>query len=213
MDDYIDYYRQIEELQDVLREKLTGISFGTLRDNFKSELLDMKSDAKTMGENIGETLFESMVESLMSEKYDKRLKEWYEAFADYMSDDGKLSDAELAELKRRYQGIVDDAIRERDALADAMGYDPEKGGTSQSGKAGSYSAISQDQGTKLEGLFVSAQMHLASIDQKIEDVTGKWGAAADSLSRIAENTESNAQSAGEIKELLEKIARDGIRTK
>ena len=56
-------------------------------------------------------------------------------------------------------------------------------------------------------------MHLASIDQKIEDVTGKWGAAADSLSRIAENTESNAQSAGEIKELLEKIARDGIRTK
>lgn len=213
MDDYIDYYRQIEELQDALREKLTGISFGTLRDNFKSELLDMKSDAKTMGENIGETLFESMVESLMSEKYDKRLKEWYEAFADYMSDDGKLSEQELAELKRRYQGIVDDAIRERDALADAMGYDPEKGGTSQSGQAGSYNAISQDQGTKLEGLFVSAQMHLASIDQKIEDVTGKWGAASDALSRIEENTESNAKSAGEIKELLIKIARDGIRTK
>lgn len=213
MDDYIDYYRQIEELQDALREKLTGISFGTLRDNFKSELLDMKSDAKTMGENIGETLFESMVESLMSEKYDKRLKEWYEAFADYMSDDGKLSEQELAELKRRYQGIVDDAIRERDALADAMGYDPEKGGTSQSGQAGSYNAISQDQGTKLEGLFVSAQMHLASIDQKIEDVTGKWGAASDALSRIEENTESNAKSAGEIKELLEKIARDGIRTR
>lgn len=213
MDDYIDYYRQIEELQDALREKLTGISFGTLRDNFKSELLDMKSDAKTMGGNIGETLFESMVESLMSEKYDKRLKEWYEAFADYMSDDGKLSEQELAELKRRYQGIVDDAIRERDALADAMGYDPEKGGTSQSGQAGSYNAISQDQGAKLEGLFVSAQMHLASIDQKIEDVTGKWGAASDALSRIEENTESNAKSAGEIKELLEKIARDGIRTK
>lgn len=213
MDDYIDYYRQIEELQDALREKLTGISFGTLRDNFKSDLLDMKSDAKTMGENIGETLFESMVESLMSEKYDKRLKEWYEAFADSMSDDGKLSEQELSELKRRYQGIVDDAIRERDALADAMGYDPEKGGTSQSGKAGSYSAMSQDQGTKLEGLFVSAQMHLASIDQKIEDVTGKWGAASDALSRIEENTESNAKSAEEIKELLIKIARDGIRTK
>lgn len=213
MDDYIDYYRQIEELQDALREKLTGISFGTLRDNFKSDLLDMKSDAKTMGENIGETLFESMVESLMSEKYDKRLKEWYEAFADSMSDDGKLSEQELSELKRRYQGIVEDAIRERDALADAMGYDPEKGGTSQSGKAGSYSAMSQDQGTKLEGLFVSAQMHLASIDQKIEDVTGKWGAASDALSRIEENTESNAKSAEEIKELLIKIARDGIRTK
>lgn len=213
MDDYIDYYRQIEELQDALREKLTGISFGTLRGNFKSQLLDMKSDAKTMGENIGETLFESMVESLMSEKYDKRLKEWYEAFADYMSDDGRLSEQELAELKRRYQGIVDDAIRERDALADAMGYNPEKGGTSQSGKAGSYNAISQDQGTKLEGLFVSAQMHLASIDQKIEDVTGKWGAASDALSRIEENTGSNAKSAEEIKELLVKIARDGIRTK
>lgn len=213
MDDYIDYYRQIEELQDALREKLTGISFGSLRDNFKNDLLDMKSDAKTMGENIGETLFESMVESLMSEKYDKRLKEWYEAFADYMSDDGKLSEQELAELKRRYQGIVDDAIRERDALADAMRYDPEKGGTSQSGKAGSFAAMSQDQGTKLEGLFTSVQGHMAHIDGLVEDVAAKMSVAEGYLARIADNTGANAATAEEIKDLIIKIARDGLRTR
>ena len=87
---------------------------------------------------------------------------------------------------------VEEAMKLRDQLAAATGYGSDDKGTSQSGKAGSYNAMSQDQGTKLEGLFVSVQGYLA---------------------QIAENTKSNAASAEEIKDLLIKIARDGIRTK
>ncbi len=173
MDDYIDYCRQIDELQDALREKLTGMSFSSLRDNFKSQLLDMESDAETFSENLDELLFGTIVESLMSEKYSDMLKEWYKNLADAMADDGKLDDDELASLRSSYKKIVDDAIAERDAIADAMGYEPENNGSSQSGRAGSFAAMSQDQGTKLEGLFVSAQMHLSSIDDNIEDVTSR----------------------------------------
>lgn len=213
MDDYIDYYRQIEELQDALREKLTGMSFSSLRDNFKSQLLDMESDAESFGENLDELLFGTIVESLMSEKYSDMLKEWYKNLADAMADDGKLNDAELASLRSSYKKIVDDAIAERDAIADAMGYDPESSGSGQSGKAGSYAAMSQDQGTKLEGLFVSAQMHLSSIDDNIEDVTTKWGAASDTLSRIEENTGKAAEKLETLSEDIKKIIRDGIKTK
>ncbi len=213
MDDYIDYYRQIDELQDALREKLTGMSFGSLRDNFKSQLLDMESDAESFGENLDELLFGTIVESLMSEKYSDMLKEWYKNLADAMADDGKLDEHELASLRSSYKKIVDDAIAERDAIADAMGYEPESSGSGQSGKAGSYAAMSQDQGTKLEGLFVSAQMHLSSIDDNIEDVTAKWGAASDTLRKIEENTGKAAEKLETLSEDIKKIMRDGIKTK
>ena len=94
-----------------------------------------------------------------------------------------------------------------------MGYDPEGSGTSQSGKSGSFAAMSQDQGTKLEGLFVSAQMHLSSIDDNIEDVTSKWGAASDSLRKIEENTGRTADKVDELSDDIKKIIRDGIKTK
>ncbi len=213
MDDYIDYYRQIEELQDAYREKLTGMSFGSLRDNFKSHLLDMESDAETFGENLDELLFGTIIESLMSEKYSGMLKEWYKNLADAMADDGKLDEDELASLRGSYKKIVDGAIADRDAIADATGHAPEKSSSSQSGKSGSYAAMSQDQGTKLEGLFVSAQMHLSSIDDNIEDVTSKWGAASDCLRRIEENTGKAAERLETLSEDIKKIIRDGIKTK
>ena len=44
----------------------------------------------------------------------------------------------------------------RDNLAAATGYDKtQQGGTSQSAKAGGFTAMTQDQGTKLEGMFLS----------------------------------------------------------
>ena len=47
----------------------------------------------------------------------------------------------------------------------------------------------------------------------MEDVAAKMSAAESFLARIAENTKDNADSAKEIKELLLKIAKDGIRLK
>lgn len=212
MDTYIDYCRQMEELQDAFREKLTGVSFNSLRDNFKSQLLDMKSDAKSFGDDLDEMLFGAVVESLMSGKYNDMLKDWYKKFADAMADDGKLDDRELSELRRDYKHIVDSAIAERNALASVIGYDPEGNGTGQSGRAGSYNTISQDQGTKLEGLFVSAQGHVANIDAVMENVAEKMGAAEDHLAKIVEHTGTSAELLDGIKDILEIISRDGIKT-
>ncbi len=212
MDTYIDYCRQMEELQDALREKLTGMSFSSLRDNFKSQLLDMESDAESFGENLDEMLFGTIVESLMSDKYGEMLKEWYKKLADAMADDGRLDDRELAELRRDYRHIVDSAITERDALADAIGYDPEGKGSGQSGRAGSFTAMSQDQGTKLEGLFVSVQDHVANIDTVVENVAEKMGAAEGHLAKIEEHTGESVELLDRIKAILEIINRDGIKT-
>jgi len=73
--------------------------------------------------------------------------------------------------------------------------------------------MSQDQGTKLEGLFVSGQMHWASIDDRVEDVAGKMDAAQQHLKKIEDNTGSSAASLSAIKDEIKKIVRDGIKVK
>lgn len=213
MDDYIDYYKQLEELQDALREKQTGMTFNSLRDNFKSQLLDMKSDARSFGEDLDEMLFGSVVESMMSDKYSDMLRTWYNSLAEAMADDGKLDDAELSALRSSYKKIVDGAIAERDTIAKAIGYDPESSGSSQTGKAGGFNAMSQDQGTKLEGLFVSVQGHVANIDSISESVADKMDAAEGYLAQIADNTGKSAERLEEIKDMVRRMILDGVKTR
>lgn len=212
MDEYIDYYKQLEELQEAYYEKLTGVSFDSVRGNFKSMLLDMKSDADAFAEDLDETLLEAVVEGLMSEEYSNRLRKWYKNFADSMKD-GSMSSAEVDDLRSEYEKIVSDAIADRNALMETLGIDPTENGTSQSAKAGGFNAMTQDQGTKLEGMFTSGLQHWSSIDDKMENVIDKMNAAEGHLARIEENTGSSAAHLAEIKDEIKKMIRDGLKVK
>ena len=211
MDDYIAYYRELEDLQDAYNEKVTGTPFDTLRDNFRQALLDMEGDTEDFAEVFGETMREAVLESMMTETYDARLREWYNDFAAAM-EDGLLEDGELGSLREDWDDIVADAAAEWEGLRDALG---EAGAspTTQEGKAGSFNAMSQEQGTKLEGLFTSGQMHWANMDETLEDVGEQMASAADSLRRIEENTGDSARHLDEIKNYIKKIIRDGLKMK
>ena len=89
----------------------------------------------------------------------------------------------------------------------------EPSGTTQTGKAGAYTAMSQEQGTKLEGLWTTSAMHLSSMDGTLTEVSAQMGAAADCLRQIEANTGSSAKHLGEIKEDIKKIVRDGLKVK
>ena len=89
--------------------------------------------------------------------------------------------------------------------------DSESQSQSQSGRAGVYTAMSQDQGTKLEGIGTSIQMHTVSLDENVEDVSQKMGVALDCLAKIEENTGDTARNTREINEKLDQIIRDGIK--
>lgn len=212
MDEYIDYYKQLEELQEAYYEKLTGVSFDSVRSNFKNTLLDMKSDADAFAEDLDETMLEAVVEGLMSEEYSNRLRKWYKNFADSMKD-GSMSSAEADDLRSEYEKIVSDAIADRNALMETLGINPDESGTSQSAKAGGFNAMTQDQGTKLEGMFTSGLQHWSSIDDKMENVIDKMNVAEGHLARIEENTGSSAAHLAEIKEEIRKIIRDGLKMK
>lgn len=212
LDDYIAQAGKLEELTNELYEGLTGMSFDSMYDSFIDRLMDMEASAEDVADNISEYFMRAMLSNKIGEMYADKLEEWWKKFGKAM-EDNDLTEAERNALSEEYMKYVEEAMKLRDQLAAATGYGSDDKGSSQSGKAGSYNAISQDQGTKLEGLFVSVQGHVANIDTIVENVAERMSAAEGYLAQIAENTKSNAASAEEIKELLIKIARDGIRTK
>lgn len=212
LDDYINQAGKLEELTTQLYEGLTGITFDTMYDSFVDQLMDMDATAEDFADNISEYFMRAMLSNKIGELYAEKLEEWWKKFGQAM-EDNDLSEAERNALSEEYMKYIEEAMKLRDDLAAATGYGGDSKGTSQSGKAGSYSAMSQDQGTKLEGLFVSVQGHVANIDSMVENVADRMSRAESYLAKIADNTESNAKSAEEIKEILMKIARDGIRTK
>lgn len=213
LDDYIDQAGKLEELTDQLYEGLTGISFDGMYSSFIDNLMNMKYGAKDAAEDISEYFMRAMLSNKIGEMYSDKLKGWWEKFGKAM-EDNELTEAERNALMEEYMQYMDEALALRDNLAAATGYDKtEAGGTSQSAKAGGFTAMTQDQGTKLEGMFTSGLQHWSSMDDRLESVVEKMDTAEGHLARIAENTGVSAGHLGELKEVIKKMIRDGLKVK
>ena len=213
LDDYIAQAGKLEELTDQLYEGLTGISFDGMYSSFIDNLMNMKYGAKDAAEDISEYFMRAMLSNKIGEMYSEKLKGWWEKFGKAM-EDNELTEAERNALTEEYMKYVDEALALRDNLAAATGYDKtEAGGTSQSAKAGGFTAMTQDQGTKLEGMFTSGLQHWSSMDDRLESVVEKMDTAEGHLARIAENTGVSAGHLGELKEVIKKMIRDGLKVK
>ena len=213
LDDYIAQAGKLEELTDQLYEGLTGISFDGMYSSFIDNLMNMKYGAKDAAEDISEYFMRAMLSNKIGEMYSEKLKGWWEKFGKAM-EDNELTEAERNALTEEYMQYVDEALALRDNLAAATGYDKtQQGGTSQSAKAGGFTAMTQDQGTKLEGMFTSGLQHWSSMDDRLESVVEKMDTAEGHLARIAENTGVSAGHLGELKEVIKKMIRDGLKVK
>ena len=213
LDDYIAQAGKLEELTDQLYEGLTGISFDGMYSSFIDNLMNMKYGAKDAAEDISEYFMRAMLSNKIGEMYSDKLKGWWEKFGKAM-EDNELTEAERNALMEEYMQYMDEALALRDNLAAATGYDKtQQGGTSQSAKAGGFTAMTQDQGTKLEGMFTSGLQHWSSMDDRLESVSEKMDTAEGHLARIAENTGVSAGHLGELKEVIKKMIRDGLKVK
>lgn len=212
LNDYIAQAGKLEELTTQLYEGLTGLTFDSMYDSFIDQLMDMDASAEDFADNISGYFMRAMLSNKIGELYADKLEEWWKKFGKAM-EDNDLTEAERKALADEYMKYVDEAIKIRDGLAAATGYDKTGSGSSQSGKAGSFNAMSQDQGTKLEGLFVSAQGHLSNIDMATEDVASKLSRAESLLQKIVDNTGASAETLKELKAMVEKIIRDGVRSR
>lgn len=211
VEEYIERAGTLEELTDALNEKLTGYTWDGFLEKYKEMVRSAEDITEELGDFISETVTDALIESFVNEELKDDIKELYEYIADAAADG--ISEEEKARIEAMNSAIADKAESWREAMTDSGMIDPGSYGTSQSGRAGAYTAMSQEQGTKLEGLWTTSAMHLSSMDEKMQDVSAQMGTAVDSLRRIEENTGNSAKHLGEIKDDIKKIIRDGLKMK
>ena len=213
LQDYAAQAGKLEELTDSWRETVTQISFESMKDSFMSNLMDMKKGSKDFAEGFATDMQKALLSYSMEDLVNGKLKKLYDDWAKTISEkNGELTEKDIEDFNRRYDEIVAEGLKRRDEWAKVTGYE-DASGTSQSAKAGGFSAMTQEQGTKLEGMFVSGLQHWSSMDERLETVAERMSVAESHLARIAENTGTSAEHLGEIKEEIRKILRDGLKVK
>ena len=159
LDDYIEQAGKLEEQTESLYEGLIGMSFDSMYDSFISSLMDMEKSAEDFADDISKYFMQAMLSNAIGEQFSDKLRTWYDKFGEAMKDDGTLDNNERKELMDEYMGYVDEAMKLRDELAAATGYDKiSQEAASQSASSKGFQTMSQDTGEELNGRFTALQI-------------------------------------------------------
>lgn len=201
--------QNIEETYASLQEMVMGTSFDGFLSNVKNALREAQGDISKFADFSEETISEALLNAFMYQHLATALEPLYNDLSEHLIN-GTADKEYFATWMELFQNMMGEQWSELETMAEEMGIDIFSG-MSQSGKSGSFAAMSQEQGTKLEGLFVSAQMHLASIDERQEDVAETMSVAVGHLRKIEENTGNCKDSLEEINQNIKTIIRDGVK--
>lgn len=141
LDEYADLAGNLEGLKEGLFEQLTGISFDSMYDSFIDTLMDMDASAEDFADNLSEYFMRAMLSDKIGNMYSQKLEDWWNRFGESMKD-GNLSESERNSLQNEYMGYVNEALKLRDELAAATGYD-------KAGSSSKQSASSRGFGTEM----------------------------------------------------------------
>ncbi|MEG0994132.1 MAG: hypothetical protein RSE51_09855, partial [Bacteroidales bacterium] len=220
----VDYATQAQEAYAQLEEYLSGI-FGSLG----SELMDVLVDSFKSGEDAAEAFGEkvsAVVENMVNDMiYSAVFGQMFAKASEDMAklwNDPKLSDQDrmnqsmdlIGTLMGSATGSLDEVYKLMDYAKEQAKkngidiYGPDK--ASQTGKTGSFTSMTQDQGTRLEGMFMAGQIHWSNIDLNVQNIMEALGGALDRLGEIAHNT-SYCRHLEKMANDIETIKRDGLK--
>lgn len=210
-----------QALDDYLQETFGSLGQGML-DSITSAIKgsgtalgNFADQAASVLENLGEQIAYSL---FFADKFDDLQKRLKEVYGSGKSEEQIAGDA-MRLIDNFYDNIgnnVDAAQSWMEAWKDkaaAMGYDlwknDEEKTTTQSGRSGAFQTLTQEQGTKLEGLMTSLQMHDASIDENVENISEGIGGALEMIDKIKTNTDALPKIYDEIRD----IKQNGLKMK
>lgn len=160
LDDYIEQAGKLEELTDSLYEGLIGMSFDSMYDSFISSLMDMEKSAEDFADDISKYFMQAMLSNAIGEQFSDKLRTWYDKFGEAMKDDGTLDNNERKELMDEYMDYVDEAMKLRDELAAATGYDKisQESYSQSSSSRGFGTEMTHEDAGELNGRFTALQI-------------------------------------------------------
>lgn len=167
LDKIIEIGERTEEINDSLKESLTGISFDSMEEDFISNLMDMDYSAKDFANDVNEMFANALVTQMVNKNYKDKLQKVYDDMADAI---GKEDEQQrLDALKAEVEAIRKAAAEERDRIFEITGYDKT---SQQSGDSGGFEAMSQDTAEELSGRFTMLQVTAQNQYQRITEISG-----------------------------------------
>lgn len=181
--DIVNGSEKLEDIQNQVKEQLTQVSFDSVFDSFVDTLMNMDSSAKDFADDFTSYMQKAILSTMLGKTYEKRLQEWYDAFASANEDKGGISSDEYKNLQEQWNSIVNDAIKERNELKDLLGWSSDTSASQDSTKRG-FETMSQDTAEELNGRFTALQMAGEEIKGQTQEQTRALNLANATASQI-----------------------------
>lgn len=205
MDEFIEYYKKLIDLQNEYNEAVTNLSFDSAKDGLKELLKDTAKGVKDATKKVKEYMEDAILNYITKTTLAKDMQNWYIQFADAMAD-GILEESEKSYLQRLYEEAYRKGEQARDSAYAAAGIDPNDN-YSQNSTSASLSGMTQEQGEEMNGRLTSIQESLSAVSGAIQQQAENNASIAYSAEIIRSNLydmmEMQVQAAGH----LEKIER------
>ena len=205
MDEYIEYYKKLIDLQNDYNEAVTNLSFDNTRDGLKELLSDTTKGVKDATKKVKEYMEEAVLTYITKTSLAKDIQDWYTQFASAMSD-GKLDESEKTDLQKKYEEAYRKGEQARDNAYAAAGIDPNDK-YDQSSTSASLSGMTQDQGEEMNGRLTSIQNSLSFVSDAIQQQAENNASIANSAAIIRSNLNDMMEVQVQAVAHLEKIER------
>ena len=150
----VDYGEQLTEIAQKEKEAITGIGFDEFKNGYADLLSDLDSTNEDFANNFEKYLQKAIFQSLIANEYKDKIKELYDAWANYGKDG--LSSDEAREIRDMQAQLTDSLLAEREQLMKDFGWSLSTEQQSASSKG--FQAMSQDTGEELNGRFTALQI-------------------------------------------------------
>lgn len=205
MDEYIEYYKKLIDLQNDYNEAVTNLSFDSAKDGLKELLKDTTKGLKDATKQVKEYMEEAILNYITKTALAQDMQDWYKQFADAMAD-GTLDQTEKNVLQKKYEETYRKGEQQRDNMYAAAGIDPSED-YNQSSTSASLSGMTQDQGEEMNGRLTSIQVGVTTISEAIQQQAMNNASIALSASAIRTNMDDMMEMQVQAVGHLEKIER------
>lgn len=205
MDEYIEYYKKLIDLQNDYNEAVTNLSFDNTRDGLKELLSDTTKGVKDATKKVKEYMEEAVLTYITKTTLAKDMQDWYTQFASAMAD-GKLNQSEKADLQKKYEEAYRKGEQARDNAYAAAGIDP-KEDYKQSSTTATLSGATQDQQDETNGRLTSIQNSLSIVADAVQQQAENNAIIANSAAIIRSNMDDMMEMQIQAVGYLEKIER------
>jgi len=205
MDEYIEYYKKLIDLQNDYNEAVTNLSFDSAKDGLKELLKDTTKGVKDATQKVKEYMEDAILNYITKTTLAQDMQDWYTQFASAMAD-GKLDESEKNDLQKKYEEAYRKGEQARDNAYAAAGIDPNDN-YDQSSTSATLSGMTQDQGEEINGRLASVQNTLAIVSEAVQQQAQNNASIANSAAIIRSNLDDMMEVQVQAVAHLEKIER------